>query len=48
MFDEIKIGLLKEGEGDMYLGVMEVDEIMYNNMKSKVGKECLRCVRKVV
>ena len=46
MPDETKIGSLKEGEGDTYLGVMEADEIMHNNMKSKVGKECLRRVRK--
>ena len=37
-----------EGESYKYLGVLEADEVMVNEMKDKVKKEYYRRVRKVL
>ena len=39
---------LVEGESYKYLGVLEVDEVMVNEMKNKVKEEYYRRVRKVL
>ena len=39
---------LEEGESYKYLGVLEADEVMVNEMKDKVKKEYYRRVRKVL
>ena len=39
---------LEEGESYKYLGVLEADEVMVNEMKDKVKNECYRRVRKVL
>ena len=39
---------LVEGESYKYLGVLEADEVMVNEMKNKVKKEYYRRVRKVL
>ena len=38
---------LEKGESYKHLGVLEADEVMVNEMKDKVEKECYRRVRKV-
>ena len=37
----------EKGESYKHLGVLEADEVMVNEMKDKVEKECYRRVRKV-
>ena len=39
---------IEEGESYKYLGVLEADEVMVNEMKDKVKKEYYRRVRKVL
>ena len=39
---------LEEGESYKYLGVLEANEVMVNEMKDKVKKEYYRRVRKVL
>ena len=39
---------LEEGESYKYLGVLEADKVMVNEMKDKVKKEYYRRVRKVL
>ena len=39
---------LVEGESYKYLGVLEADEVMVNEMKNKVKKKYYRRVRKVL
>ena len=39
---------LKDGESYRYLGVLEADEVMVNEIKDKVKKELYRRVRKVL
>ena len=39
---------LEEGESYKYLGVLEADEVMVNEMKDKVKKAYYRRVRKVL
>ena len=46
--DEDVIKALNAEEGNKYLGVLESDAIMKNNMKEKISKEYLRRVRKVL
>ena len=38
---------LEKGESYKHLGVLEADEVMVDEMKDKVEKECYRRVRKV-
>ena len=38
---------MREGEGYKYLGVLEADGMLHDTMKTKIGKEYLRRVRKV-
>ena len=45
--DDTNIRSLKEGEGYKYLGLLEADVIIHGQMKEKIKKEYLRCVRKV-
>ena len=39
---------MKKSEGYKYLGVLEADGMLHDQMKKKIGKEYLRRVRKVV
>ena len=39
---------LEEGESYKYLGVLEADEVMVNEMKDKVKKDYYRRVRKAL
>ena len=45
--DETTIRAMREGEGYKYLGVLEADGMLHDTMKTKIGKEYLRRVRKV-
>ena len=42
-----KINALKEGEGYKYLGVMEVNELLHDQMKEKIDKRYLRSLKKL-
>ena len=46
--NEKVIKLLEDGESYRYLGVLEADEVIVNEMKGKVKKEYYRRVRKVL
>ena len=45
--DDARITPIKEGEGYKYLGVLEADGMLHDQMKEKTKKKYLRCVRKV-
>ena len=45
--DETTIRAMTEGERYKYLGMLEADGMLHDTMKTKIGKEYLRRVRKV-
>lgn len=45
--DETKIRSMKESEGYKYLGVLEAEELLHDQMKERITKDNIRRVRKV-
>ena len=39
---------LEEGDGYKYLGMLEADVVMHNDMKQTISKEYLRRIRKIL